>query len=290
MKKGGKTALLLVALAALVGSALFTVYPLVSNAVSDRFASAVQTRYDGELKEMDEARLEEEREKARRYNEGLQPVSFSREALSGAAEDYGSLLDPDGSGLMGFLEIPEIGVNIPIYHGTSEETLRKGAGHLAGSALPVGGESTHCVLTGHSGVAGNRLLSDLDRLEEGSGFRLHVLNETLAYTVTEIRTVLPYETEYLEPVPGKDLCTLVTCTPYGVNTHRLLVTGERTEYTEQEKTEEEKEKEKEGPVPSTWREQYVCGLKTGGLCAAGFLMILLPLVFLREKRRKKRGP
>ena len=283
MKKWKKAVLLVFALTILIGAVLFTIYPLVSNAVNDKYASVVQTRYTEELKEMDSESIEEEWTKAAQYNRSLQPVSFSKEALAVAAADYDSLLDMDGSGLMGFLEIPAIQVTIPIYHGTAEETLQKGIGHLAGSALPVGGESTHCVLTGHSGVAGNRLLSDLDQLTTGDEFYLHILNETLAYRVSEINTVLPYETDLLQQVPGKDLCTLVTCTPYGVNTHRLLVRGERTEYIE---TLQEEESPIEEPVPSTWKEQYLCGLKTGGICA-GALLLCAVLVILVIRRRKR---
>ena len=284
MKKRKKAALLLVTLALLIGSVLFTVYPLVSNAVNDRYASAVRTRYCAELKEMDSESLMEERARAAQYNRSLQPVSFSKEALAAAAEEYDALLNMDGSGLMGFLEIPAIQVTVPVYHGTAEETLRKGAGHLAGSALPVGGDGTHCVLTGHSGVAGNRLFSDLDRLTAGDVFFLHVLNETLAYRVTEISIVLPYETELLQQVSGKDLCTLVTCTPYGVNTHRLLVRGERTAVPEVLEAEEHPAEEE--PVPSTWKEQYLRGLKTGGICAGSLAAIAVPAVLLIRRRKR----
>ena len=287
MKKRNRKLLLAAMAVLLLGAVLLTAWPLLANAVNEKHASRVRVRYADEVEKLENGDLREEWEKAERYNASLQPVRFTKEALAAAAPDYETLLDPDGSGIMGFLEIPAIRTALPVYHGTAEETLQKGAGHLAGSSLPVGGEGSRCVLTGHSGVAGNRLFSDLDRLGEGDLFYLHVLGRTLAYRVSDIRTVLPYETEALEPVAGKDLCTLVTCTPYGVNTHRLLVTGERTEYTEQEKTEEETETAK--PVPSTWREQYVRGLKTGGLCAAGLLAVVLPTVFVREKRRKKRG-
>ena len=283
MKKRKRAVLLLSALAVLLGSVLLTVYPVLSNAVNDRYASVVRTRYAEEMKETDSGSLREEWEKAAQYNRSLQPVSFSKEALTAAAEDYDSLLNADGSGLMGFLEIPAVQVYIPVYHGTSEETLRKGVGHLAGSALPVGGEGAHCVLTGHSGVAGNRLLSDLDRLTEGTVFYLHVQNETLAYRVCEIHTVLPYETDLLRPVSGKDLCTLVTCTPYGVNTHRLLVRGERTEA---EAAAEAEPGTAEEPVPSTWKEQYLRGLKTGGICAAALLAGAVPAAVLLRRRGK----
>ena len=136
---------------------------------------------------------------------------------------------------MGYVEIPKIQVNLPIYHGTDAEVLDRGVGHLLGSSLPVGGESTHTILSDHSGMASQKMFTDLEQLTQGDVFYLNVLNETLAYQVTEINTVLPYETDLLGIVPGEDLCTLVTCTPYGINTHRLLVRGRRVETPDQYK-------------------------------------------------------
>lgn len=156
-----------------------------------------------------------------------------------AAENYNSQLDIAGNGIIGYVIIPKIQVNLPIYHGTDAEVLDRGVGHLLGSSLPVGGKNTHTILSGHSGMASQKMFTDLEQLVPGDVFYLNVLGETMAYQVTEINTVLPYETDLLGIVPGEDLCTLVTCTPYGINTHRLLVRGSRIPYEEAAVMEEE---------------------------------------------------
>ena len=134
-----------------------------------------------------------------------------------------------GTGIMGYIEIPKINCSLPIYHSTSEAVLQVAVGHLEGSSLPVGGESTHCLLSGHRGLPSARLFTDIDQLEEGDSFVLRTLDETLSYQVDRIRIVLPYELDDLRIEPGEDLCTLITCTPYGINSHRLLVRGHRVE-------------------------------------------------------------
>ena len=144
-------------------------------------------------------------------------------------EEYQSLLNMDGTGIMGYIEIPNIKLSLPIYHGTEESVLQIAVGHLDWSALPVGGEGTHCVLSGHRGLPSAKLFTNLDQLREGDTFTLRVLDEVLCYEVDQIRIVEPQDTSALLPEPGQDLCTLVTCTPYGVNTHRLLVRGHRIE-------------------------------------------------------------
>ena len=172
---------------------------------------------------------------------------------------------------MGYVQIPLIDVNLPIYHGTESETLDIGIGHLLGSSLPIGGTTSHSVLTAHSGVATQKLFSDLDKLTIGDVFYLHVLDETLAYQVVETFTVLPHETEQLSIVSEKDYCTLVTCTPFGVNTHRLLVRGERIPFEEAEEIMEEQEVIEE--VESTWEEQYMKGIVIG-------LILVLIIAFI----------
>lgn len=173
---------------------------------------------------------------------------------------------------MGYLQVPKIHVQLPIYHGTADATLEIGVGHLLGSSLPIGGESSHCILSGHSGMASSKMLSDLDRMEIGDVFFLDVLGERLAYEVDQIKTVLPHDTTFLGIEQGKDLATLVTCTPFGVNTHRLLVRGSRIAYTE--KVEEAVTLIAEEPVESTWEEQYEEGLLYGMLA----VLILLAIV------------
>ena len=147
-------------------------------------------------------------------------------------EEYNSVLDVTGTGIMGYVDIPKINVSLPIYHGTDESVLQIAIGHLAGSSLPVGGEGSHCVISGHRGLPSARLFTDIDQLQEGDRFMLQVLGETLTYEVDQIRTVLPDELDDLQREEGQDYCTLVTCTPYGVNTHRLLVRGHRVPNTE----------------------------------------------------------
>ena len=185
---------------------------------------------------------------------------------------------------MGYVEIPKIDVNLPIYHGTSEEVLQRGIGHLIGSSLPIGGEGCHSVLTSHSGLAGARLFSDLDQLMPGDTFFLHVLGETLAYEVTEINAVLPYETDLLLAAPGEDLCTLVTCTPYGVNSHRLLVRGLRVP---NEDVAESVPEMIEEPSRSTWKEKYLQSLAIGGSVALGIVLNGIFLITLIKKQKRR---
>ena len=165
----------------------------------------------------------------------------------GEKGEYEAQLNVAGNGVMGYIEIPSIGCTLPIYHGTDEAVLQIAVGHMEGTSLPVGGEGSHCVLSGHRGLPSAKLFTDLDQVGEGDTFLLHVLDETLAYEVDQVKVVLPEEAGDLEAVRGEDYCTLVTCTPYGINTHRLLVRGSRTEYLPEEATEAiEKETGKTG--------------------------------------------
>lgn len=208
-------------------------YPLIANYLSEKNRSLIETQYAETIEQMDTTALDEARAEAEEYNKTLVTIPekpYTKDALIKAAESYDTLLNVREDGLMGYVEIPAIGVNLPIYHGTEESTLDRGVGHLLGSSLPVGGTATHCVLTGHSGLAGQKMFSDLNLLKAGDLFFLRVMGETLANRVTDIYTVLPEDTGKLTIDAGRDLCTLVTCTPYGVNSHRLLLRGERTEY------------------------------------------------------------
>ena len=164
---------------------------------------------------------------AREYNERLAKKEEQFLVPAEEREEIDHLLDPWGTGMMGYVDIPKIGVHIPIYHGTEERALQSGAGFWYGTSLPVGGENTHCVLAAHNGLVKAKLFTDLDKLEVGDRFTLDVLNETFTYEVDQILVTLPEETEELYIQNGKDLVTLYTCTPYGVNTHRLLVRGHR---------------------------------------------------------------
>lgn len=267
-----------VALLAFLLALGITLYPLISTSYNERHQSEIHTAYAEQLQQADTTAILEARKEAESYNASLQPGvqlpdAFSREALLSASEDYPELLDITGSGIMGYVRIPAIQVNLPIYHGTEDATLEIGVGHLLGSSLPVGGESAHAVLTGHSGMASQKMFSDLNLLQIGDVFYLDVLGETLAYEVDQIKTVLPYDTTYLGIAEGADLCTLVTCTPFGVNTHRLLVRGSRIPYEEGEVIVEETTLEE---LPeSTWEREYLRGiwLSLGGVVLAGFVAI-----------------
>ena len=205
-------------------------YPVVSNAVAQRHASAVIDSYDDTVQSMDTEKLDAAKEAARSYNEQLSNA-VGRDAAGEAADtgtSYVDLMDVGES--LGYIKIPKIDVNLPIYEGTSDEVLLKGIGHLEGSSYPLGGDSTHSVLTGHRGLAEAVLFTDLDKMQEGDKFYLHVMDEVLAYQVDQVKVVEPEHTEDLEIIPGGDYCTLVTCTPYAINTHRMLVRGVRVPY------------------------------------------------------------
>ena len=254
----------------LIVSLIVILYPLIANYLSEKNRSLIETQYTEAIKQMDTSALDAARAAASAYNETLLTVPdkpFTKDALIKASESYDALLNVREDGIMGYVEIPAIGVNLPIYHGTEESTLDRGVGHLLGSSLPVGSTGTHCVLTGHSGLAGQKMFSDLNLLKGGDIFFLRVLGQTLAYKVVEIYTVLPEDTGKLTIDAGRDLCTLVTCTPYGVNSHRLLLRGERTEYEEAVSVIEDAEFT---PVEeSTWGDEYRHGLIYGGLTVAG---------------------
>lgn len=266
-----------------------TLYPMISTWYNERHQAEVHIHYQEKVEQVDNTKLIEAKELAVAYNQTILPGaqdedSFSKEALLSASENYGSLLNLAGDGIMGYVEIPTIGVTLPIYHGTNNSTLERGVGHLLGSSLPVGGESTHSVLTAHSGMASAKMFSDLDRLKKGDVFFLDVLGEKLAYQVDQIKTVLPYDTTFLQTEIGNDLCTLVTCTPFGVNTHRLLVRGTRIEYEEAEVIVEEK-LETEEPVKSTWEQEYLQGILIGIGAVVILGLGILVFWFVRRRRR-----
>ena len=264
-----------------------TLYPPISNYVNRKYASEIQTAYQELIQQTDNSVLEEARQQAIAYNLAITPGAadaYSEERLVSAAEDYDSQLDIAGNGIMGYVEIPKIQLNLPIYHSTEAEVLDRGVGHLLGSSLPVGGKNTHTVLSGHSGMASQKMFTDLEQLTPGDVFYLNVLNETLAYQVTKINTVLPYETDFLGIVPGADLCTLVTCTPYGVNTHRLLVRGSRIPYEEAAVLEEENTVTE--PAASTWEAKYLQGVLWGVAAALGSGVIILTGTRIYRMARK----
>ena len=220
------------ALALFVGGAAVFCYPAISNYLNQKNQSRVVQTYEETVAAQDDALLAEEWAKAEEYNENLagDPVHDPFVPGSGYAlpDNYLDVLNIDG--VMGRITIPKIGVDLPIYHGTDAETLEKGVGHIESTSLPIGGEYRHAVLTGHRGLPSAELFTRLDELEPGDQFYLHVLDATLAYQVDQILTVEPQELETLVAEPGQDYVTLVTCTPYGINTHRMLVRGTRVPY------------------------------------------------------------
>ena len=205
---------------------------------------------------------------------------FDEEEAKDNGLDYNNILNVNGDGMMGFIDIPKINVYLPVYHGTSKVVLESGIGHLEGSSLPVGGENTHTVLSGHTGLSTKKLFTDLTEIKDGDLFFLHILGDVLAYKVISVDVVEPEDTTLLSIQKDKDLATLITCTPYGVNTHRLLVTGERTEYNE--KVQEEADSEK-APTQSLWMKSYTKAITIGLCIVVGMIVFLLILTKLCRK-------
>lgn len=217
----------IILVAALLAGAGLLIYPSFSNYWNSFHQSRAISSYVESVNAMSDDEYEVLWKAARAFNRklvGRPPVSVLSDEEK---EEYYSLLTVDGSGVMGYINIPKLNVNLPVYHGTSESVLQVAAGHIEGSSLPTGDISTHCALSGHRGLPSAKLFTDLNQLSEGDIFMLQVLNDTLTYEVDQIRVVLPNEVDELAIKEGWDLCTLVTCTPYGINTHRLLVRGRR---------------------------------------------------------------
>lgn len=238
-------------------------YPLVGDLLNEKYHSDVETTYTAVIADTDDAKLTAQREAAEQYNAMLSGATITEGGASAPPLAYAQQLTVGG--VMCYIDIPKINVYLPVQHGTGAETLEKSVGHVVGTSLPVGGGSTHSVLSAHSGMASSKLFSDIDQLAEGDTFYIHVLGDTLAYKVDSIHTVLPTDTSQLQIEDGKDLVTLVTCTPFGVNTHRLLVRGHRVPYVPEQEVPAAAEK----PVASSWTQHYLTGLGIGlGVVAA----------------------
>lgn len=202
-------------------------YPSFSDWWNSWHATRVIESYTQALTQIDNTKYWDMINAAVGYNQRLARRPFSLELSDEERREYEATMDIDGTGIMGYVEIPSINVKLPIYHGTSDGVLQVAVGHIEGTSLPVGGDSSHCVISGHRGLPSARLFTDIDQLVRGDEFSITTLEETYYYEVDQIQIVLPYDMDYLQITPGKDYCTLVTCTPYGVNTHRLLVRGVR---------------------------------------------------------------
>jgi sortase A len=240
-RQGSVLARIAIILLFLVGLGIY-LYPTVSDLWNKYRNEQLINTYSESVVDLSDDQKEAIWAEAKAYNaqhtENVIVDAFNEDDEYVLSHPYDTLLDPNGDGLMGSIEIPKLNLNLAIYHGLGTDVLEKGVGHIEGTSLPIGGEGTHAVLAGHRGLPSAKLFTDLDQMEEGDIFLIHVMDETLAYKVDQIKTVLPEETEDLDIIPGEDHVTLVTCTPYGVNTHRLLVRGIRTEYTEEIQKEE----------------------------------------------------
>lgn len=236
MKKKHKSHTNLLLMIILLAGVSLLLYPTVSDYWNSLHQSKAIASYAEEVANLENDKYEELWSAAADYNNSLVGRENSYLLDDEQKELYDSLLNVSGLGVMGYIEIPEINCSLPLYHGTDESVLQIAVGHLEWSSLPVGGESTHCVLSGHRGLPSAKLFTNLDKLQLGSVFMLRVLDEILTYEVDQILIVEPQDTDALEIVEGQDYCTLVTCTPYGINTHRLLVRGHRIENIEEAKT------------------------------------------------------
>ena len=248
---------------------IIAAYPFISNYLYERRQQDIITSYETQQKT--DTETNEELENVKEYNKSLAAANvtvtdpFDPEGLSGfGRREYETLLNVNEEGMMGYLEIPVIDVRLGIYHGTGEKVLKNGVGHLKNTSLPIGGEGTHAVLSAHAGLQEKKLFTDLELMKEGDVFYIHVFGETLAYETDRITVIEPHNTEALRIQEGKDYVTLVTCTPYGINSHRLLVRGKRIPFVEKE-TDKEIEKRK----GSQWMRQYLYG------AAAGIFIIFL---------------
>ena len=248
---------------------IIAAYPFISNYLYERRQQDIITSYETQQKT--DTETNEELENVKEYNKSLAAANvtvtdpFDPEGLSGfGRREYETLLNVNEEGMMGYLEIPVIDVRLGIYHGTGENVLKNGVGHLKNTSLPIGGEGTHAVLSAHAGLPEKKLFTDLELMKEGDVFYIHVFGETLAYETDRITVIEPHNTEDLKIQEGKDYVTLVTCTPYGINSHRLLVRGKRIPFVEKE-TDKEIEKRK----GSQWMRQYLYG------AAAGIFIIFL---------------
>lgn len=276
-RKANHITTIVLVLILLVGLSLL-LYPSVSDYWNSFHSSRAISAYAEDVANLDEAQYEEMWSAARAYNRALAERSTNFALSDAQKEEYEKLLDISDVGIMGYLEIPELNMSLPIYHGTEESVLQIAAGHLEWSSLPVGGESSHCVISGHRGLPSAKLFTDLDKLQKGDVFVLRVLDEVLTYEVDQIRVVEPSQVSDLEIVEGSDLCTLVTCTPYGINTHRLLVRGHRIENIQESQT-----------IRVTSDAMQIEPLIVAPIVATPVLLLLLVLLLLPKRKDPSRG-
>ena len=261
---------------------IISLYPLISNIYSRRNQIQVINDYTEDIKEIDTKQIAKELELANAYNRKLNQTivltdPFDPSAIDMADDAYYDILNYTDDGVMAYINIPKIDVNLPIYHGTDSEQMLKGVGHLVGTSFPVGGVDTHAVLSAHSGLSTAELFTNLADLKKGDLFYIHVLDDVLAYEVDKINVVKPDETNDLKIVPGQDYVTLVTCTPYGINSHRLLVRGHRVEYDPDLEKQESKKANND-----VWFKEYIKSI------VSGIGIIVLIIIFIVVLKRVKR--
>ena len=282
-KKKRNLLLLLAPLLLFAAGAGIFLYPAISNYLAERQQTDVSQTYQAQGHEMDQAEIDAAWQEAVVYNENLAGDPVHDPFIMGSGyvlpDNYEEVLNVNGDGVMGYIDIPKIDVYLPIYHGTSEEVLAEGAGHLEMTALPIGGENRHSVISAHRGLPSAELFTRLDEMEAGDQFYIHVLDQTLAYEVDQIEVILPEELSLLQPEEDKDLVTLLTCTPYAVNTHRLLVRGTRVPYEESTVEADARPADRQ----STWLREYLYAILAGVL-----LLLVLVTAGIALRRRKRR--
>ena len=260
-------------------------YPLIASINNEHTQSLVQTEYEEKLQQIDTSEIDAALAAAREYNKTISTVQIENiDKIKADLPPYEDLLNLANNGIMGYIEIPAINIDLPIYHGTTGAAMEKGAGHMEGTSLPVGGIGTHAVISAHSGMASAKLFTDLDKLKLGDMFFITVCNQKLAYEVDNIAVVEPTDIDLIRIDTQQDYVTLLTCTPYGVNTHRLLVRGHRVDMAEEAISEVE---EKAEPAASTWMERYEQGILIGIAIFLGLLLIALLVYFIKRRKDNK---
>lgn len=260
-------------------------YPLIASINNEHTQSLVQTEYEEKLQQLDTSEIDAALAAAREYNKTISTVQIEDvDKIKADLPPYEDLLNLANNGIMGYIMIPAINIDLPIYHGTTGAAMEKGAGHMEGTSLPVGGVGTHAVISAHSGMASAKLFTDLDKLKLGDMFFITVCNQKLAYEVDNIAVVEPTDIDLIRIDTQQDYVTLLTCTPYGVNTHRLLVRGHRVEMAEEAIAEVE---EKAEPAASTWIEKYEQGILIGVAIFLGLLLIALLVYFTKRLKQRK---
>lgn len=278
----------IISVVVVIAGLILLCYPWISEWTYEHSVDSTVNVYENHVEEIDNEELQQMLEEAREYNKNLEAAKAELTDPFIPNEDetensqYESILSLDDAGMMCIIDIPKTDVYLPVYHGASTEVLKMGAGHLEGSSFPVGGESTHAVISAHTGMSTAKMFTDLTDMEEGDLFFIHILNETLAYRVCDIQVILPDETDSLTIRTGSDLVSLVTCTPYGQNTHRLVVTGERTEYTEEI---EEEAAHQTTDDTSQWMDEYRKAVILGILITV-IIFVTVSIVKKVKQRRK----